>query len=187
MKGSKLHEIEKHLFSRLLDLGLQLLGYYIYLVTKLVNERGKNLHNKGMRERSYFSVFGQLSIARTKYYCPSQKIRYELDATPGLPSGRYSCLLEDWMAYGAVEVDFEQSVGYLERILGHHLHGMQSSRCTYHLPGEVENFYQQKADPYDQDSTHLSVGFDGKGVPIIRSETERAQESVATRLSKGQK
>jgi hypothetical protein len=194
MKGFKLHEVERHLFSRLLNLGLQLLGYYIYLVARLVSEQGapvdeqgKKLRNKGMRVRRYFSVFGRLSIERTKYYCCRQKTHYELDAALGLPSGRYSYLLEDWMAYGAVEVDFEQSVAYIERILGHQLHGMQSSRCTYHLSGEVESFYEQKDDPYDEESTHLSVGFDGKGVPIIRSQTERAQESAATRLSKGQK
>jgi tRNA pseudouridine-54 N-methylase len=64
---------------------------------------------------------------------------------------------------------------------------MQSSRCTYHLSGEVESFYEQQDQCFDKKSTHLSVGYDGKGIPIRRAETERAQESVATRLSKGQK
>lgn len=101
------------------------------------------------------------------------------------------------MAFGAVEVDFDQSVAYLERILGHQLHSMQSSRCTYHLSEQVEDFYEQKdwqkhEDTHltcvaDEDSTHLSVSYDGKAVPIMRSQTGRAQESVSTRLSKGQK
>jgi len=40
---------------------------------------------------------------------------------------------------------------------------------------------------FNEQSTHLSVGYDGKGVPIIRSQTERSEESAATRLNKGQK
>lgn len=32
MKGVKLHEVERHLFSSLLALGLQLLGYYVLLL-----------------------------------------------------------------------------------------------------------------------------------------------------------
>ena len=38
-----------------------------------------------------------------------------------------------------------------------------------------------------QDGPYLSVGYDGKGVPIMRSQTNRAEESVSTRLAKGQK
>ena len=193
-KGTPLHQVERHLFSSLIRLGLKLLGYYIYLVARVVQQQGvpldnqgKKMHNKGTRTRSYFSVFGRLAIERPKYYSAYQKTHYVLDAALGLPKGSYSYLLEDWLVFGAVEIDYDQSVAHLEHILGHTLQGMQSSRCTYHLSSEVESFYEQQDQFFDKQSSHLSVGYDGKGVPIIRSETERAQESVATRLSKGQK
>lgn len=192
-KGIKLHEVERHLFSSLLQLGLQLLGYYILLAQILIQQKGvpvdskgKKMENKGKRVRPYLSIFGSLSIERSKYYSQQEKTYYRLDEFLGLPSCHYSYLLSEWISYGAVELDFNQSVAQLERILGHKLSAMQSSRCTYHLSEAVEGFYAQKQWQHQQEGTHLSIGYDGKGVPIIRSQTHRAKESVATRLSKGQ-
>lgn len=194
VKGAKLHVVEGTLLRHLLALGLQLLGYYILLVGQLVAQKGtpvgqggQKLQNKGQRARRYFSVFGRLSIERVKYYDPRQKTHYPVDEALGLPSGVYSYLLQDWMAFGAVETDFEQSVAYLEHMLGHQLHGMQSSRCTYHLSEQVAVFYDEQQASFDEQSTHLSVGYDGKGIPIMRSQTERAEQSTATRLGKGEK
>lgn len=190
-KGTKLHEVERSLLNSLLRLGLELLRYYIFLVkqlvgqTELIDKEGKKLQNKGEMSREYVSVFGRLKIVRRKYYSERQKTQYRLDSALGLPSGRYSYLLEDWLAFGAVEMDFQQSVSYIERILGHHLHGMQSGRCTYHLSEQVDSYYEEKAWPTQEQATHWSLGYDGKGVPIRRSETARCQESTSTRLSKG--
>lgn len=41
-------------------------------------------------------------------------------------------------------MDFEQSVGQLEHILGHHLKEMQSSRRKHALVEDVAPFYKQK-------------------------------------------
>ena len=190
-KGTKLHEVERSILNSLLQLGLEMLRYYIFLVTQLVSQaepidkEGKKLQNKGERLREYISVFGRLKIVRRKYYSESQKTQYKLDAALGLPAGRYSYLLEDWLAFGAVEMDFQQSVSYIERILGHRLHGMQSGRCTYHLSEQVDSYYEEKAWPEKEQATHWSLGYDGKGVPIRRSEAARCQESTSIRLSKG--
>lgn len=107
MKGTKLHEVERSLFSSLLQLGLQLLGYYILLVKKLVQQEGvpvdsqdTKMKNKGQQVRSYFSVFGRLVIERPKYYSATEKTHYALDAALSLPPGIYSYLLEDWWLSG---------------------------------------------------------------------------------------
>ena len=71
--------------------------------------------------------------------------------------------------------------------MGQELWGMQSSRLTYELSGQVDEFYEAKDWSETPDHSHLSVGFDGKGVPIMRSQTERAKESTVRRLGKGQK
>ncbi|NER00675.1 MAG: ISKra4 family transposase [Cyanothece sp. SIO2G6] len=194
-KGFKITEVERHLFSQLLSLGLQLLSYYIFLVNQLVRASGppqdisgKKMRNSGSSTRSYLSVFGMLKIERHKYHSAYHKfIHYSLDARLGLPPGRYSYVLTDWLAYGAVEMDFGESAKQLERVLGHHLSGMQSSRQTYHLSGEVASFYAHREWSGVDDGTHLSVGYDGKGIPIIRSQTDRQADSPAVRLSKGQK
>jgi len=192
-KGSKIAEVERHLFKQLLTLGLQLLNYYLLLVTELTqgstpkDSSGHKMRNTGKQKRHYFSVFGMLSISRSRYYSPIDKTYFALDARLGLPKGRYSYVLTDWLSYGAVELDFNQSVEQLERILGHQLSGMQSSRQTYHLSKDVDEFYNQQDWSQLQDGTHLSVGYDGKGIPIIRSETDCKVESPAVRLSRGQK
>lgn len=194
-KGVKITEVERHLFNDLLSLGLHLLSYYIFLVHQLVQtcdppkeSSGKKMRNSGSHTRSYLSVFGMIKIKRQKYYSASQKcIHYNLDARLGLPQGRYSYVLTDWLAHGAVEMDFEESAKQLERVLGHHLSGMQSSRQTYHLSAEVASYYAHQDWSRMDEGTHLSVGYDGKGIPIMRSQTDRQEDSPAVRLSKGQK
>lgn len=193
-KGSKMHKVELHIFKHLLSLGLSLLEYYVLMASQLVKYTGtpkgidgEKMYNTGLRTRQYFSVFGQIQIRRAKYYSNQAKTYYALDDRLGLPCGRYSYILSDWLSYGSVEVDFSQSVKQLERILGHQLNGMQSSRQTYHLSQQVESYYQQRNWPLTQDGTHLSVGYDGKGIPIIRSQTQRKEESSSVRLAKGKK
>lgn len=193
--GEKIHEVELHLFHSLLALGLLLLKHYIGLVRQIrkskgkpVDSTGKKMRNKGRRSCQYFSLFGRIEIDRIKYYSKADKTYYALDADLGLPKDTYSYVLTDWMSYGSVEMDFEQSVKQLERILGHSLWGMQSSRQTYSLSKEVDTYYSQKDwSEQEEEGTHFSVGFDGKGIPIIRSETDRAKESTSVRLGKGKK
>ena len=193
---TRLHEVEGCLFRSLLRLGFQLLNYYIQLVQhRLKVERepkhiqGSQVCKKGKRSRKYRSIFGILQIDRDRYYSAQlKKSYYPLDEYLGLPSSSYSYVLDDWLGYGAVEMDFDQSVKFLNRILGQDLCAMQSSRRTYALSTDVDKFYdlsevEQQAEPY----THLSVGYDGKGIPIRRAETDRAQDSPVGRLAKGKK
>lgn len=194
--SNRLDKVERDLFRWLLTLGKQLLLYYIHMVkwelsgsdSEVSDSQGSPMSNKGESHRSYRSVFGELSIRRTKYYSPIDKVCYPLDSALGLPSGKYSYVLDDWLGYGAVEMDFAQSVNLLNRILDQDLSAMQSQRRTYGLSADVESYYEQ-SQGYEEasDFTHLSVGYDGKGIPIRRSETDRAAESVASRLAKGAK
>ena len=147
----KIHKIELGLFRTLLVLGQLLLKYYISLVRDIeikrgtpIDSEGNKMQNKGKKSSPYFSVFGRLQIDRRKYYSKSDKTYYALDEALGLPKDSYSYVLTDWMSYGSVEMDFDQSVNQLERILGHCLWGMQSSRQTYRLSEQVDNYYDKK-------------------------------------------
>lgn len=194
LKEVKLHEVELTVFRGLLKMGLSLLSYYIFTVSELVklkgvpkDSQGEKMKHSGRYTRPYRSVFGELGINRPKYYSSTDKTFYPLDKTLGLPSGKYSYVLTDWLGYGAVDLDFAESVNFIERILGQKLQGEQSSRQTYHLSKDVSAYYEAKDWSTQEEGSHLSVGFDGKGVPIIRSETDRAKESVSARLGRGQK
>jgi len=193
-KGQALHEVELSLFRSLLQLGLQMLSYYIFLVSEITvlkgipkDSQGRKMRNKGRISSPYFSLFGRTEVNRIKYYSKADKTYYALDEALGLPKDSYSYVLTDWMSYGAVEMDFDQSVKQLERILGHSLWGIQSGRQTSRLSKDVENYYENKNWEEQEEGTHFSLGYDGKGIPIKRSETERAKENPSTRLSKGQK
>jgi len=192
----RLHEVERGLFRSLLRMGFQLLSYYIQLVQQGLNveqerrdTQGFQVYRKGRRSRNYRSIFGILQIDRDRYYSVQlKKNYYPLDAYLGLPSSSYSYVLDDWLGYGAVEMDFDQGVKLLNRILDQDLCAMQSSRRTYALSRDVDVYYdssdvEQQAEAY----THLSVGYDGKGIPIRRGETERVQDSPVSRLAKGKK
>lgn len=194
LQKAKLHEVELNVFKSLLQLGLHLLNYYIYTVSELVklegipkDREGKQMKHSGNYTRPYRSVFGELGIKRPKYYSAKDKTNYVLDKRLGLPSGKYSYILSDWLSYGAVDLDYAESVRFMERILGQKLRGEQSRRQTYHLSKEVASYYEAKEWAQEEQGNHLSVGFDGKGVPIIRMETDRAKESVGARLGRGKK
>lgn len=188
---SAIHTVELKVFRELLKMGLSLLKYYVMLIGFTLTDKdkqdseGKKLENKGSKPRNYFSIFGQFTFMQTKYYSVADKACYPLSKALGLPKGIYSYLLQDWMSYGAVDLDFQQSVDYLERILGHCIYPSQSSRLTYEKSKTVEAFYKQKDWTKVKDGTHLSIGFDGKGIRIRRCETDRAAESTVVRLGKG--
>ena len=187
-QGTPLHKMERRILNDLLSMGLLLLKYYIDLCMPLVHQKKEvGSISKGSTTRRYLSVFGELSLTRPQYYHKELGSHYPLDAYLGLPSGKYSYLLKDLLSYGATEMDFEQSSSYLNRILGHDFSGMQSKRCSTSVSSEVEAFYDIKAPEQVVAGKHLSVGFDGKGVPMILSELGKTSDSPAIRLSKGQK
>lgn len=189
-----LHSVERDLLSSLLRLGYSLLSYYIYLVSQHLKRCprpkdgfGDPMRNKGQGKRIYRSVFGLLELHRTKYWSKQGKTYYLLDEYLGLGCSRYSYLLDDWLGYSCVEMDFDQGVKLLNRILDQDLSAMQARRRTYHLSTQVEPYYDGVEKECSEEMTHLCVGFDGKGVPIRRSETHRKQESTVSRLGKGKK
>lgn len=193
-ESTRLDMVESSLFKELLSLGLKLLNYYIVSVGIIVLQRGvpidneqEKMKNTGLKKRLYRSIFGMIEIIRPKYYSKTDKVHYALDKELGLPKGRMSYVLSNWLSYGAVDLDFRESVGLLNQILGQKLEAEQSSRCTYHLSEDVENYYDSKDWTKIEDKSCLSAGFDGKGVPILKSETQRVNESVSVRLSRGQK
>ncbi len=193
-KGMHLHQVEQQLFKNLILLGKALLQYYITLVSQLVisrgvpiDSKGKRMKNTGSRIRNYRSVFGIVEISRRKYYSKEDKVIYPVDKVLGLPQGVYSYLLMDWLSYGATEMDFDQSVRLLSRILNQELQAMQSSRVTYKLSEGVEHFYELEDWSEKEQAECLSLSIDGKGIRIVAREMNRQAQSTITRLGKGKR
>jgi hypothetical protein len=191
--GTKLHEAELNLFRSLLKLGKGLLLYYLWLVysiivtQKPVDSKGQVMENKGKRPLNYVSVFGRVSIQRTRYYSEHDKTCYPIADYLGLPADNFSYLLQDWLGHGATEMDHGQNVGFLDRILQIGLWEQHSCRQTNRLSVQVDSYYEEDSADYSEEGTHLSVGFDGKGIPIKASEVSRQRQGTASRLGRGKK
>lgn len=193
----KLHEAEQDILRSVLDLGKQLLLYFLSLVkqnweqnsfTIEVGEKTKTYRYKDMRSRNYHSVFGKVQIDRKRYYSRDCAPIYFLDQQLGLPASNYSYLLQDWLGQSSSERTFESSCKMLNKVLGMELKGMQSHRICEQLAETGSTFYKDKQIIFDTEPEEFACSsFDGKGIPIRADEAEREVESSAVRLSKGQK
>jgi len=192
-KQNRLGEVEVHIFSSLMIIGKQLIQYYIGLVKLKTKKTSRDGHlegcqNKGLFKRSYFSIFGQISFIRPKYYFPGGKhVLFPLDRALGIPKGIYSYVLQDWIGYSATDTDYRSSVSLLNRILGHDISGMQSERIANTLSGSVGAFYEEGVTGEKEECEFFAGGFDDKGIPIKASEVNRKVDSNGARLGKGQK
>lgn len=111
-----------------------------------------------------------------------------MDKELGMPQGKYSYKLQDWIGYGATDTDFRSSVKLLNRVLGQNFSEMQSQRITNNLSAEVEEFYDASTLPdKKEEGEYFAAGFDDKGIPILPSEVNREIDSSGERLGKGQK
>jgi hypothetical protein len=128
-----------------------------------------------------------ITIERSKYYSPETGSYYPLDAQLNLPKARHSYLLQSWIGRAGSAEAFEPSLALLNEILGQDFKAMTAQRITQRYGDQVGAYYEQK-QPIGPDSEGacLAVSFDGKGVPIIKSE-RAGGDSEPARLMKGQK
>jgi hypothetical protein len=128
-----------------------------------------------------------ITIERSKYYSPETGSYYPLDAQLNLPKARHSYLLQSWIGRAASAEAFEPSLALLNEILCQDFKAMTAQRISQRYGQRVGAYYEQK-QPIDPDSegASLAVSFDGKGVPIIKSERSGG-DSEPARLMKGQK
>lgn len=116
-----------------------------------------------------------------------------MDKELGMPKGKYSYILQDWIGYSASDTDFRSSVELLNRILSQNFSEMQSQRIANNLSEQVEEFYENepvnllKDKEEEKEGEYFAAGFDDKGIPILPSEVNRSLDSSGERLGKGQK
>ena len=126
-----------------------------------------------------------ITVERRKYYSPETGSYYPLDAQLNLPKARHSYLLQSWIARAASSEAFDPSLALLNEILGQDFKAMTAQRISQRRGAQVEAYYQQNP-PVETEGAVLGVSFDGKGVPILKTERDGATEEGA-RLMKGQK
>jgi hypothetical protein len=171
-----LHEVERGLWGRMLQLGWRLLSAFFALYGDgdkgEVLTLGDGRQARRLQEpqtRAYQSPFGAFELTRVVYGSrEGQKIAaIPFDEALQLPESKFSYLLEDWDQALEVEMPFAQVSATLERILGfkQSVHSLQRSQRA--AAQEVEAFWQaQPLPPPGEEGALVVCTADGKGVPM---------------------
>ena len=125
-KGTPIHDVERTLWGKVLQVGKQLLGKFITqqgngdLGDTVTLPNGQTL-TRFIKpgKRTYRSVFGNFVIERTVYgKRDGQKIEFApLDNRLLLPENEHSHLLQDWTQHLSTECPFHKVHETLKRIL----------------------------------------------------------------------
>lgn len=183
-------QIERGLFTRLLQLGWRLLLLFFTLRSKHSSREtfttiaGESLPYHRDSKRNYCSIFGQLPIWRPYFYRAHVGSACPLDAELSLGADSYSDMLREMAEYLGVYGVYHKVADALERFLGLRLSSRVLQAQVRTDAEDVVAYYDQKPAPATStEAAVLVIQADGKGVPMI--------VEVATpqpvRLGKGQK
>jgi hypothetical protein len=185
------YSMEKVIFSRLMRIGLAAMkGYFAEKGTGDIGdvlqlEDGTTLKRETrLLERNYFSVFGKFAVPRTCYRADGVNGVMPLDAQANLPERSYSYLLQEWMNLLGIRDSFGEGSVTLDKLLGCGVSPSRFEVVSRESAKSYDDFYENKEVPRAESEGEIhTIGFDGKGVPIIKSEAAKIQ----ARLGKGEK
>jgi len=187
------YEIEGKLWWSLLALGFQLLRLFFLSQHQQearcseVEIEGTRYAYVGTRERSYWSIFGKLTLKRRAYWRSGQGCVYPLDAVLNLPQRQYSYRLQEWASEWSSDGAYADVVAHLQSWLGlsipkKSLQDMLSDHAAYH-----ERYATQLTAPKPiADDSILVVQGDGKGIPMtaVHSPPPEQRRQVGKTASK---
>jgi hypothetical protein len=179
--GTPVHEVERGLWRRLLQLGYQLQGQFFALVgdgdqgeTVTLAEGQVVRRLPEHHRRPYQSVFGSFELDRVVYGTrESQSIEFvPLDVRLGLPASKFSSLLPDWDQALVVENPYQQVNQVLSRILGLEQAVASLEQMTRPVATAVDDYRATPPPaPVAEAPQVIVLSGDGKGVPIRKPAT----------------
>ena len=184
-------EMEKAIFTKAMQIGLFALKAYFAVKgtgdigSELVLSNGMKLKKQSVFSgRNYFSIFGKLKVARTCYRKEGEAGVMPLDAEANLPERCYSYLLQEWMNVFSIRETFGESHQSVYKLLGLDISPSRFEIVSRESSRNYEQFYDEKEPPESESEGELEViGFDGKGVPVIKKEAAK----LKSRQGKGEK
>jgi hypothetical protein len=194
----RVDQLERGLFTELLDMGLTLLTAFVAAqgdgdVGPQLEHAGQTLRRLDQpHKRRYVSIYGPLEILRYVYGTrEGQQIeRVPLDARLGLPAGEMSYVLEDWLQRMCVKEAFRESVQSLVDLLGTRVK-VSVDTAEEHARQMDQHFSSfrdsQLPPPAAEEGELLVATSDGKGVPMRRTAEPGAAPVHKHRRGKGQK
>jgi hypothetical protein len=185
------YRMEKGIRKRINELAVVLMK--LYFAAKGTGDVGKTLtledgtvlkRESELRERSLFSVFGKLAVPRTCYRVKGRAGIMPLDAQANLPDRSYSYLLQEYMDLLGITDPFDQSSDILEKLTGLKVWSNRFEAVSRTSCANYDQYYDAKPLPSPESEGAIAVvSFDGKGVPVIKSEAAK----IVARKGKGKK
>jgi hypothetical protein len=193
-QGTPVHDVERGLWQRVLQLGRTTLGHFFALqgsgdlgdtVTLPDGQTCQRLPQ--LHSCRYVSIFGAFRLARTVYGSrEGQTIQFvPLDNRLQLPESVFSYVLQDWDQGLCVEQAFGQAQSTVARILNLKQSVDSLEQMNVHMAEQVTDFRENRPQPDPEtEGPILVTSGDGKGIVMRRSEDDPA---AAAHRSKGQK
>jgi hypothetical protein len=193
-QGTAVHEVERGIWQRILQMGRTTLGHFfalqgtgdlgdtVTLPDGPTCERLPEVHR-----RRYVSIFGAFVLARTVYGSrEGQKIDFvPLDNRLQLPESIFSYVLQDWDQGLCVEQAFGPAQSTVARILNLPQSVDSLEQMNVQMATQVTDFRENRPQPDPAtEGPILVTSADGKGIIMRRSQDDPAP---AAHRSKGQK
>jgi len=183
------HKMEASIFKRLMELGFLVLE--LFFTSQNKGNYGKTIKTaKGIAQRgrpikrTYFSIFGKMEIIRYIYHIGNEGFA-PLDIILNLPVRCYSYFLSELVNMLDISEAYLEGSKFLKKFFGLNLSvsAMETISSESSIP--YEDYYDLKTTlpkPI-KEGAYTAVGFDGKGVPVIKKEATK----IKARQGKGEK
>jgi hypothetical protein len=193
-EGLPLHQAERGLWQRLLQMGRRALGQFLDLQGS--GDQGETLTLPNghtcqrlpeLHPRRYVSIFGEFVLQRTAYGSrEGQQFAFvPLDNRLQLPESAFSYLLQDWDQALCAEQAFGQVSATIARILDLKQSVDSLERMNADMAGCVAGFREDRPRPAPQDEGELLVvSADGKGIVMRRAAEDTPAPAHRTKGAK---
>lgn len=172
------YEIEGQLWWRMLALGRLFLD--LFFASRSTEEDrqtayvsdGVSYPYEGERSRRYVSLFGEVTIRRAYYRLKGQGGYFPLDEKLSLPKRCYSDWVQERVAALSVTRPYDEALALLSGWLALDL-SKRSAEAIDADHAEYMRAYdeQREAPPLGDEDSIMVVSADGKGIPMIRSDS----------------
>jgi len=183
------HKMEASLFKRLMELGFLFLE--LFFTSQNKGNYGKTIkiakgiaHRGRPIKRAYFSIFGKMQVCRYIYHIDSESFA-PLDIILNLPLRCYSYFLSEVANMLDISKAYLEGSKFLKKFFGLTLSISAMETISSESSISYEDYYDLKSTlpKPSKKEDYTVVGFDGKGVPVIKREAAK----IKARQGKGEK
>jgi len=180
------YEMEKSILQMIQKIGLAAMKCYFAakgtgdVGEELELDSGLNLRKEsGLRGRDYYSVFGKIKVPRSCYRLEGVCGLMPLDAQVDFPDRCYSYLLQEFMDLTSIRDSFGECGNIFFKLLGLEISPSRFEVISQESCTSYDDFYEKKEPcPPESEGEIHAVGFDGKGVPVIKSELAELESAL---------